>query len=162
MSQRVSGEVLACLRKMKLDVNTITSFLNEIRMSMSSPVSKSAKRGRTSLGGAASAPASIAARTERLAELVVVLESTEFAEIAVSHGFLLALFELLSTLIEIPASAQADIQYPGQLMLSALSKTVAHVEPTSGVTGDSIRMAPVLDLMRCESRKFLPGPLRPF
>lgn len=143
--------MLACIRQVKLDVTTLTAFLGEVRTSMSSPISKGAKRGRTSIGGSSTVAAATAAgRIERLPELVVVLESIEFANVTVSHGLLLTLFELLSTLNEIPSSAQADIQYPGQLMLGALAKSVANVQPTSGVTGDSIRMTPVLDLMRCK------------
>ncbi|ORY85937.1 U3 small nucleolar RNA-associated protein 10 [Leucosporidium creatinivorum] len=138
---RLTTDVLICLRSIKVDTTTVTTFLNEIRLSLSSPVSKGAKRGRTSLGGAPTRP-------ERLPELIVVLESLEFSSLSASHAILLSLFDLLSSIIEIPAAAQVDVQYPGQLMLSALSKVVENVGPNSGVTGDSIRMTPVLDLMR--------------
>ena len=136
------GDVLGALRGCKVDGETLTGFLAEMRTALGSPVSKGAKRGRVSISGP---PGS---RTERVPELVVVLESVEFQSIPASHQVLLNLFDILSTLIELSTSAQLDIQYPGQLLLSALSKVVANVEPGSGVSSDSIRMAPVLDLMR--------------
>lgn len=167
--QRYVADVLECLRGCLLDSTTITAFLNEVRVSFAGPVSKGAKRGRTSLRlvGHRSRSKLIVcsnagSRSDRLSELVVVLESVEFKTIAVTHGLILALFELLSSLLEIAASAQVDIQYAGQLMLATLSKVVENVkvrnppalfqadlsQPDSGITSDSIRMSPVLDLMR--------------
>jgi len=89
-------------------------------------------------------------RTERLPELMVVLESVEFSSLAASHGLLLSLFDLLACLVEVPTANQVEVQYPGQLLLGALGRVVENVQPTSGVTSESIRMAPVLDFMRCE------------
>ncbi|BGP43235.1 snoRNA-binding rRNA-processing protein utp10 [Rhodotorula kratochvilovae] len=142
---RVSADVLACVRATKPDGETVTLFLNEVRNTLAPPAAKGAKRGRTSMGGAAST----AARTERLPELVVTLESVEFASVPASHGLLLGLFDLLATLVELPTSTgQTDVSYPGQLILGALARVVENVQPSSGVTSDSIRMAPVLDFMR--------------
>lgn len=142
---RVASDVLACVRAAKVDGETVTLFLNEVRNTLAPPAAKGAKRGRTSMAGAAST----AARTERLPELVVVLESVEFASVPASHGLLLSLFDLLAVLVELPTSAgQTDVSYPGQLILGALARVVESVQPMSGVTSDSIRMAPVLDFMR--------------
>ncbi|GAA5959351.1 hypothetical protein JCM21900_000701 [Sporobolomyces salmonicolor] len=143
---RASSDVLACIRIAKVDGETVTAFFNEIRTSFAGPsISKGAKRGRTSLGGAAS---SGAPRTDRLPELVVVLESVEFSTLPASHGLLLALFDLLACLVEVPSANQVEVQYPGQIILGALGRVVENVQPSSGVTSDSIRMAPVLDFMR--------------
>ncbi|KAI5481102.1 U3 small nucleolar RNA-associated protein 10 [Pseudohyphozyma bogoriensis] len=141
---RTAAEVLECLRAVKVDTETITSFLQEIRSSIASPVSKGAKRGRVSLGGASP-------RAERLPELVIALESVNFDFVTPSHTLVLGLFDLLSSLIEISTSAQVDIQYSGQLILATLSKIVGRVQPASGITNDSIRMAPVLDFMRAST-----------
>ncbi|GAA5827854.1 hypothetical protein JCM11251_007703 [Rhodosporidiobolus azoricus] len=141
---RVNTDVLACLRSLKVDGETLTTFLTDIRSSVSPPPAKGAKRGRTSIAGPASAN-----RTERLPELVVVLESVEFANVPASHGLLLGLFDLLATLVDLPTTAgQTDVSYPGQLLLGALARVVENVKPDSGVSSDSIRMAPVLDFMR--------------
>ncbi|KAK4702660.1 U3 small nucleolar RNA-associated protein 10, partial [Phenoliferia sp. Uapishka_3] len=137
----VTPNVLLTLRACKPDVETVTSFLNEVKLSVATPVAKGAKRGRTSLD-------SVSSRSERLPELIVALEAVDFTNVAASHGLLLALFDLLSSLIEISAAAQLDIQYLGQLILTTLSKVIENVQPSSGVTNDSIRMAPVLDFMR--------------
>ena len=152
--------MLLTLRACAPDVSTITAFLNEVKLSIASSVSKGAKRGRTSLD-------SVASRAERLPELIVALEAVDFTNVAASHALLLALFDLLSSLIEIAAAAQLDIQYLGQLILGTLAKVIENVQvrpsrlllqgaeltwteqPSSGVTNDSIRMAPVLDFMRC-------------
>ncbi|GAA6060808.1 hypothetical protein JCM10212_000581 [Sporobolomyces blumeae] len=143
---RAAPDVLACLRLAKPDTETVTAFLSDVRTSFSLPVAgKGSKRGRTSLGGSA---ASGAPRTERLPELVAVLEAIEFATLAASHGLLLALFDLLASIVEVPSANQVEVQYPGQLLLSALGQVVENVEPSSGVSGDSVRMAPVLDFMR--------------
>ncbi|GAA5903947.1 hypothetical protein JCM5296_002463 [Sporobolomyces johnsonii] len=143
---RASSDVLACIRIAKVDGETVTAFFNEIRTSFAGPsTSKGAKRGRTSLGGAAS---SGAPRTDRLPELVVVLESVDFNTLSASHSLLLALFDLLACLVEVPSANQVEVQYPGQLILGALGRVVETVQPSSGVTSDSIRMAPVLDFMR--------------
>jgi hypothetical protein len=61
-------------------------------------------------------------------ELVVALETVDYKTIAVTHGLLLALFDLLSTLIEVSTSTQVDIQYAGQLMLATLSKVIENVK----------------------------------
>ncbi|GAA5888324.1 hypothetical protein JCM6882_008581 [Rhodosporidiobolus microsporus] len=141
---RVNTDVLACLRTIKIDGETLITFLNEIRTSVAPPAAKGAKRGRTSIAGPSSGN-----RTERLPELVVVLESVEFANVPASHGLLLGLFDLLATLVDLPTVAsQTDFSYPGQLLLGALARVVENVKPESGVTSDSIRMAPVLDFMR--------------
>ncbi|GAA5839039.1 hypothetical protein JCM9279_002573 [Rhodotorula babjevae] len=143
---RVASDVLACIRAAKPDGETVTLFLNEVRNTLAPPTAKGAKRGRTSIAVGA---ASTASRTERLPELVVVLESVEFATVPASHGLLLGLFDLLATLVELPSTAgQTDVSYPGQLILGALARVVENVEPSSGVTRNSIRMAPVLDFMR--------------
>ncbi|GAA5903331.1 snoRNA-binding rRNA-processing protein UTP10 [Sporobolomyces salmoneus] len=145
---RVASDVLACIRLAKADADTVTAFLQDVRTSFAGPTQgvKGAKRGRTSVGGAASS--NTVPRTERLPELVVVLESVEFSNLVASHGLLLGLFELLACLVEVPTANQVEVQYPGQLLLGALGRVVENVEPTSGVTSDSIRMAPVLDFMR--------------
>ena len=70
-------------------------------------------------------------RSDRLSELVVALETVEFKSVAVTHGLILSLFELLSALMEISTSAQIDIQYCGQLMLATLSKVVDNVKVRS-------------------------------
>lgn len=128
-----------------MDGETITAVLNEIRTAISPPAAKGAKRGRTSLAGAASTTS----RTERIPELVVVLESVEFGLVPASHGLVLGLFDLLASLVDLPtATGQTDISYPGQLILGALARIVENVEPSSGITSDSIRMAPVIDFMR--------------
>ncbi|GAA5842726.1 hypothetical protein JCM3766R1_005764 [Sporobolomyces carnicolor] len=144
---RVAPDVLACIRLAKVDAETLTAFLADVRISFMGPTPnvKGAKRGRTSIGGAAT---SGAPRIERLPELVVVLESIEFSGIAASHGLLLSLFELLACLVEVPTANQVEVQYPGQLLLGALGRVVENVAPTSGVTSESIRMTPVLDFMR--------------
>ncbi|BGP11136.1 snoRNA-binding rRNA-processing protein utp10 [Rhodotorula toruloides] len=142
---RVNSDILACIRKSKVDGETITAVLNEIRTAISPPAAKGAKRGRTSLAGAASTTS----RTERIPELVVVLESVEFGLVPASHGLVLGLFDLLASLVDLPtATGQTDISYPGQLILGALARIVENVEPSSGITSDSIRMAPVIDFMR--------------
>ncbi|GAA6036252.1 hypothetical protein JCM8097_006859 [Rhodosporidiobolus ruineniae] len=143
---RVNTDILACLRALKVDNETLTTFLTALRTSLAPPTAaKGAKRSRASLSSAASS----ANRTERLPELVVVLESVEFAAVPASHGLLLGLFDLLATLVDLPTSAgQTDVSYPGQLLLGALAAVVANVKPESGVTSESIRMAPVLDFMR--------------
>ncbi|BGP19830.1 hypothetical protein JCM10213_003139 [Rhodosporidiobolus nylandii] len=145
---RVNTDVLATLRAVKVDTETLTTFINEIRTSIAPPAAgKGAKRGRTSL--AASSASSTAGRTERIPELVVLLESVEFADVPASHGLLLGLFDMLATLVDLPTAAgQTDVSYPGQLLLGALARVVENVKPESGVTSDSIRMAPVLDFMR--------------
>ncbi|GAA6015436.1 hypothetical protein JCM10207_008593 [Rhodosporidiobolus poonsookiae] len=141
---RVNTDVLGCIRACPVDTETLTTFLSEIRSSIAPPAAKGAKRGRTSVAGA-----STASRTERLPELVVVLESVEFATVAASHGLLLNLFDLLATLVDLPTVAgQNDVSYPGQLILGALARVVENVKPESDVSSDSIRMAPVLDFMR--------------
>ncbi|GAA6007531.1 hypothetical protein JCM11491_004197 [Sporobolomyces phaffii] len=144
---RVAPDVLACIRLAKADTETVTAFFSDIRASFTGPAqgAKGAKRGRTSIGGAAS---STSPRIERLPELVIVLESIEFAGLAASHGLLLSLFDLLACLVEVPTANQVEVQYPGQLLLGALGRVVENVQPTSGVTSESIRMAPVLDFMR--------------
>ncbi|GAA5933796.1 hypothetical protein JCM3775_000286 [Rhodotorula graminis] len=143
---RVASDVLACIRAAKPDGETVTLFLNEVRNTLAPPTAKGAKRGRTSIAVGA---ASTASRTERLPELVVVLESVEFGTVPASHGLLLGLFDLLATLVELPSTAgQTDVSYPGQLILGALARVVENVQPSSGVSAHSIRMAPVLDFMR--------------
>ncbi|BGP27409.1 U3 small nucleolar RNA-associated protein 10 [Rhodotorula toruloides] len=142
---RVNTDILACIRKSKVDGETITAFLDEVRAAVSPPPAKGAKRGRTSLAGAAST----VSRTERIPELVVVLESVEFGWVSASHGLVLGLFDLLASLVDLPtATGQTDISYPGQLILGVLARIVENVEPSSGITSDSIRMAPVIDFMR--------------
>ncbi|GAA5877943.1 hypothetical protein JCM16303_002787 [Sporobolomyces ruberrimus] len=144
---RVAPDVLACVRLTKADTETVTAFLGDVRSSFTGPsqAAKGPKRGRTSIGGTAS---SATPRTERLPELVVVLEHIEFASLAASHGLLLSLFDLLASLVEVPTANQVEVQYPGQLLLGALGRVVENVQPTSGVSSESIRMAPVLDFMR--------------
>ncbi|GAA5867626.1 hypothetical protein JCM8547_001319 [Rhodosporidiobolus lusitaniae] len=149
---RVNTDVLACLRACPVDTDTLTSFLTSIRTSIAPPASKpSAKRGRASLSHSSSSLPSSTSRTERLPELVVVLESVEFASVPASHGLLLGLFELLATLVDLPSTnggQNNDVSYPGQLILGALARVVKNVGLESGVTGESIRMAPVLNFMR--------------
>ncbi|GAA5979224.1 hypothetical protein JCM11641_001966 [Rhodosporidiobolus odoratus] len=145
---RINTDVLACLRAIPLDSTTLTTFLSELRGSLIGPVAvKGAKRGRTSL---ASSAASSVSRTERLPELVVVLESVDFGIVLASHALLLGLFDILAALVELPTTATGaqDTSYPGQLLLGALGRVVENVKPESGITGDSVRMAPVLDFMR--------------
>lgn len=115
----------------------LTLFLYEVDTSFSSAVSKGAKRGCTSLkfvlstfsallpADLSSSPGSIVAlRLGQFPQLIVALEEVNFTDVAASHGLLLALFDLLSSLIEIAAAAQLDIQYLGQLLLSNLSKVI--------------------------------------
>ncbi|GAA6009387.1 snoRNA-binding rRNA-processing protein UTP10 [Rhodotorula paludigena] len=143
---RIASDVLSCVRAAKPDGETVTAFINEVRTALAPPVAKGAKRGRTSVGGPAT---SAVAQTERLPELVTLLESVDFASVPASHTLLLGLFDLLATLVDLPSSAgQTDVAYPGQLILGALARVVENVQPSSGVTSDSIRMAPVLDFMR--------------
>ena len=78
-------------------------------------------------------------RTDRLSELVVALETVEFKSVAVTHGLILSLFELLSALMEISTSAQIDIQYCGQLMLATLSKVVDNVKVRRFYSQNSIQ-----------------------
>lgn len=66
-------------------------------------------------------------RSERIPELVVVLETVDFSTITPSHTLVITLFDLLSTVIEISTSAQIDIQYVGQLLLATLSKVIENV-----------------------------------
>lgn len=58
----------------------------------------------------------------------MVLETVDFKTVTVTHGLLLALFDLLSTLIDISSSAEVNVQYAGQLMLATLSKVVENVQ----------------------------------
>ncbi|KAM0786108.1 hypothetical protein ACM66B_006918 [Microbotryomycetes sp. NB124-2] len=145
-SARIVADMIKTLNGCKVDTETLTATLKELRLSMLSPVSKSAKRGRTSIGG--SNTSSSDSKLGRVPELVVALETVEFATIEPTHDLMLALFELLTSVNDVSGAAQADVQYTGQLLLSALLQTVGNVKPTSGVTGDSVRMTPVLDLMR--------------
>ncbi|SCV73190.1 BQ2448_7115 [Microbotryum intermedium] len=143
---RLAAAPLAAVRAVKVDAETLTLILNELNLSLASPVSKGAKRGRMSLG---SSSVNSGSRTERVSELVVVLESVDFAKIDPVPSLLLALFELLSSMIEVPTTAQIDVQYPGQLVLSNLSALLSRVDPNANlIVADSIRMSPVLDLMR--------------
>ncbi|KAM0756059.1 hypothetical protein T439DRAFT_308506 [Meredithblackwellia eburnea MCA 4105] len=133
-------DVLSTLQACQVDGETFTTYLNDVKSSLATPVSKGAKRGRVSIDATS--------RYDRLPELIVALESTDIKDVSVSHGLLLTLFDLLSSLLENASSAQVDIQYLGQLLLSALSKAVKNITSSSGITSDSIRMAPVLDFMR--------------
>ncbi|SDA02509.1 BZ3501_MvSof-1269-A2-R1_Chr12-3g03653 [Microbotryum saponariae] len=143
---RLAAAPLAAVRAIKIDAGTVTLVLNELKLFLASPVSKGAKRGRTSLGNSSVTAGS---RTDRVPELVVILESVDFAKLEPIPNLLLALFDLLSSMIEVPAPAQVDVQYPGQLVLSSLSALVSHVDPNANtIITDSIRMSPVLDLMR--------------
>lgn len=63
-----------------------------------------------------------------------MLESIEFKTVRASHALVLVLFDLLSTLIEISASTQMDIQYSGQLLLSTLSKIIENVTVRTNLT----------------------------
>ncbi|GAA5990412.1 hypothetical protein JCM10908_007359 [Rhodotorula pacifica] len=142
---RVSNDVTACLRSLKPDGETLAAYLADVKSSLAPPAAKGAKRGRVSVGGTASSTS----RVERLPELVALLESVDFADIAASHALLLNLFEILASLVDLPsAPGQTDVSYPGQLVLTALARVVDKVTPESGITGDSIRMTPVLDFMR--------------
>lgn len=142
---RVANDVTACLRLLKPDGETLAAYLADIKSSLAPPAAKGAKRGRVSVGGTASSTS----RAERLPELIALLESVDIADVAASHALLLNLFEILASLVDFPsAPGQTDVSYPGQLVLTALSRVVDKVTPESGITGDSIRMTPVLDFMR--------------
>ncbi|GAA5862132.1 hypothetical protein JCM3774_006186 [Rhodotorula dairenensis] len=142
---RVSNDVTTCLRALKPDGETLAAYLADVKLSLAPPAAKGAKRGRVSVGGTASSTS----RIERLPELVALLESVDFADVAASHALLLNLFEILASLVDLPSvPGQADVSYPGQLVLTALARVVDKVTPESGITGDSIRMTPVLDFMR--------------
>lgn len=142
---RVANDVTACLRLLKPDGETLAAYLADVKSSLAPPAAKGAKRGRVSVGGTASSTS----RAERLPELIALLESVDIADVSASHPLLLNLFEILASLVDLPsAPGQTDVSYPGQLVLTALSRVVDKVTPESGITGDSIRMTPVLDFMR--------------
>ncbi|KAK4048437.1 snoRNA-binding rRNA-processing protein utp10 [Microbotryomycetes sp. JL201] len=143
---RIVADLIKTLNACGADTETLTSTLKELRLSMVSPVSKSSKRGRTSIGG--SSTSTTDSKLGRVPELVAVLETVEFATLEPTHDLLLSLFDLLTSVNDVSAAAQAEVQYTGQLLLSALLQSVDRVSPSSSVTGDSIRMSPVLDLMR--------------
>ncbi|KAK4052295.1 snoRNA-binding rRNA-processing protein utp10 [Microbotryomycetes sp. JL221] len=147
---RIASEMIKTLNDIKPDVEILTAILNELRSSLgSTATAKSSKRGRASIGGSTSnVNNSTATRLERLPELVAVLETVDFKTIEPNHDLFISLFELLASVNDVPAASQADMQYPGQLLLAAMLQSVDLVKPSSGVTGDSIRMTPVLDLMR--------------
>ena len=52
LRQRVAPDVLACIRLAKVDAETLTAFLADVRISFMGPTPnvKGAKRGRTSIG----------------------------------------------------------------------------------------------------------------
>lgn len=142
---RVSGDVVECLRQVQTDSETLSAFLGDFKSSLAPPAVKGAKRGRVSVGGSASSTS----RTERLPELAAVFESIDITSISPTPSLLLNLFEILAALVDLPTSGgQTDVSYPGQLVLTALARLVEQVKPESGITGDSIRMTPVLDFMR--------------
>ena len=130
---RTAAEYVAAIARCAVDADTARLYVAEVAASFAASGGRE-KRARTST----STP-----RTERVPELVLVLENVDFARFTGCKPLVAALFELLAALND--AHGASDIQYAGQLVLASMSKATQQHEASFA---DVVKVGVILDLMR--------------
>lgn len=117
----------------------MAAFVGLVQASLATETSQANKRAKTG---------TTPARSNRLADLITLLEYVDTNKIEASFPLLALCLEVLAACVELQASNQLDTSYAAQVLVATIQNLTLRLAKVADPSVEGIRVSPVLELIR--------------